>query len=99
MVDFEAESHFCIGMTPDHAVSSSNTILRVCSEDLGISAGFEGRLDLRFDAVTLDHEGRLIETDTSSSNNVILVDFPVPQVCADISELLYAEPILCVSNR
>lgn len=86
-------------MTPDHAVSSSNTILRVCSEDLGISAGFEGRLDLRFDAVTLDHEGRLIETDTSSSNNVILVDFPVPQVCADISELLYAEPILCVSNR
>ncbi|CAB9525907.1 Subtilisin-like serine protease [Seminavis robusta] len=83
VVDARTNDTECTGLPPDHSTSSSNTILRACSEDLGIT-DFRGQLGVRFEAITFNDDGIIVSTDASSEdeNDLIWVDFPMPALRA-----------------
>jgi Subtilase family len=94
VVDDLTEAATCVGMPPDHSTSSSNTVIRACSEELGIT-GFEGQLGIRFEAVSFTSEGDIIPTDASSLDETafIMVDFPRPALRAPSYDILPGQSI------
>jgi len=72
----EPERPICTGLPPDHSTSSGTTVIRACSEDLGIEE-FVGQIGVRFDAVTITAIGAIAITD-ATSDSFAKIDFPKP---------------------
>ena len=80
VVDVESFQTTCTGLEPDHSTGSSNTILRACAEDLGLS-DFEGKIGISFFALSLSPStGQLVTTE--DIDGIVTVDFPKPSLSA-----------------
>jgi len=80
VVDLRVGRESCTGMPPDHSTSSATTVLRACSEALGIE-DFVGNLGLRFEAISFSDQGEVVTTD-SSTEIFTPVTFPKPRLSA-----------------
>eukprot|EP00977_Amphora_coffeiformis_P019902 scaffold7586_cov174-Amphora_coffeaeformis.AAC.5 len=64
----------CSGFAPDHAGSTSNTIVRACSNDLGLDSSTTSTLQVKFKAISFGRA--FVETDKSEFFTPIM--FPTP---------------------
>ena len=80
VIKFGENEETCTGLPPDHGTSSATTVLRACSEDLGIE-DFEGRLGLRFEAITITDDMVIVSTDVPGET-FTPVAFPKPRLSA-----------------
>lgn len=80
VVNFRDNEESCTGLPPDHSTSSATTVLRACSEDLGLEA-FEGQLGVRFQAIVFSDQGAIVETD-NSGEEFKPIAFPKPRLSA-----------------
>ena len=80
VVDVESFETTCTGLEPDHSTGSTNTILRACAEDLGLS-DFDGKIGISFFALSLSPStGQLVTTE--DIDGFVTVDFPKPALSA-----------------
>jgi hypothetical protein len=63
----------CLGLAPDHSTYSSNTVIRGCSNDLGLDASTSTTLNVRFAA--LSFAGSFSRVDTTG---YVPITFPNP---------------------